>query len=113
MNAKILSTGLVVLSTAFASVNASATTLSHSDHLAPQQAVVITTAPPVEVVEAPGPAPTARHFWIGGHWVWGGSRYVWERGRWETRRPGWEWGRGHWDRIRGGWHWTEGRWHRR
>src|ERR1700689_138093 len=107
MNAKILSTGLLVLCGAFVSTNASARTFENSETVAPAQAVVITTAPPVEVVESTGPAPTANHFWIRGHWVWGGNHYVWERGRWEVRRRDAERWPGRWERGRAGWHWTE------
>lgn len=34
--------------------------------------------------DSPGPAPSAQHHWLAGHWRWFEGAYVWESGRWET-----------------------------
>ena len=68
-------------------------------------------APPVAQTEIIGVAPSADHFWVGGHWYWAGGRYVWRPGYWELRRPGHAWVSGHWDRHPNrGHYWVEGRW---
>lgn len=40
--------------------------------------------PPPVPVEYRTMAPSARHVWIDGDWIWGGSRYNWRPGYWAT-----------------------------
>jgi hypothetical protein len=60
-------------------------------------------APPVVRVEYPGVAPSARHFWVNGHWSYNGREYVWVGGHWDVRRDGYTYVQPHWDRVNGRW----------
>ena len=71
---------------------------------------VVVVAPPVEVVETVGPAPTARHFWVRGYHRWTGAGHVWVPGRWEVRRDGYRWVDARWERFGRGWRFHEGLW---
>lgn len=112
MMPKILASGLLSLTVLAAASTAGAAEFGVTDHLAPTQVVVVRTAPPVEVVERPGPAPSREHIWVRGHWRWDGHRYLWDGGHWEARRVGHSWVPGHWVHARGGWYWVDGHWQR-
>ncbi len=71
---------------------------------------VIVVAPPVEIVETVGNAPSPRHFWIRGYHRWTGSGHVWVPGRWEVRRDGFRWADAYWERWGRGWRFHEGLW---
>ena len=64
------------------------------------------------VVNRP-PAPSPRHVWIEGDWVWRGGVYVHEPGRWVIPDRGAVWIPGHWRSTRRGWYWIPGHWRRR
>jgi hypothetical protein len=73
--------------------------------------VYVREAPPREIVEVIGPAPSPQHVWIAGHYDWRGDRYVWLPGRYEVVREGYRrWEPGHWEHDRNGYFWIEGRW---
>lgn len=55
-------------------------------------------------------APSARHIWIDGDWVWSGGTYVYKPGYWYLPRGRERWVPGHWVRARGGWAWIPGHW---
>jgi hypothetical protein len=77
--------------------------------------VKIRPSAPVVVRSRP-PAPSPRHVWVDGEWVWRGNQYVYTEGRWtEPRYAGARWVPGHWKyhRRRGGWFWVPGHWNRR
>lgn len=74
--------------------------------------VVIRVRPTAPVIVRPV-APSARHIWIDGNWVWRGSNYVWVDGYWAEPRMGHRWVPGHWKHRRGGWFWVPGHWRRR
>jgi hypothetical protein len=108
MNAKIFSAGLLAVAvSAFAG-----TSSAQVVEVDPAPSVVVSAAPPVEIVETPGVAPSADHFWIRGHWGYARGRYVWAPGRWEHRRPGYAWNYGHWARGPHGYSWHRGGWYR-
>lgn len=81
---------------------------------APAQRVYVPQAPPAPRFENRGRAPSARHFWVSGHWQPINGRFVWINGRWDTRREGqrfvqprhhregsrWVYVPGHWERVR-------------
>lgn len=61
---------------------------------------------PEQVVRAPSP----RHVWIPGRWVWRNG-WDWQPGHWELRpqaRASWQ--AGHWESRPRGWVWIEGGW---
>lgn len=73
--------------------------------------VFVRIAPPVAVVETPGPRPGPGHVWIAGYHRWEGGAYVWTPGRWEVPpRARARWVPHHWARRRGGWVFVEGHW---
>lgn len=77
----------------------------------PARRVYVRVAPPRVIVEAPPPAPSARHVWVGGFHRWDGRAYVWVPGRWELGpRAGAVWVSGHWKNTPHGWEWIEGHW---
>jgi len=65
-------------------------------------------AAPKVLVTRPA-APSARHIWVNGHYVYQGGRYVWVKGRWAVPpRARAIWVPGHYDARRGVWvtgHW--------
>ena len=75
------------------------------------QGLVVTTAPPVPVVESVGAPPFAGAIWIGGFWRWNGGAWGWVPGHW-GRAPwrGAVWVPGHWNRGPRGWIWFGGFW---
>lgn len=73
----------------------------------------VTVAPPLPQVEVQLAIPGPNFFWIGGHWLWGGSGYRWAPGRWEQHRPGYGWAPHRWERRGNGWAQQGGRWERR
>ncbi|HVZ96545.1 MAG TPA: YXWGXW repeat-containing protein [Chitinophagaceae bacterium] len=68
--------------------------------------------PAETVVVTRPPAPSARHIWIEGEWVWRGGAYVREPGRWVLPKRGYVWVPGHWKSTRRGWYWIPGHWRR-
>jgi hypothetical protein len=96
---KILVTTALVIAFVFTSTDSSA-----------QVIIRVRPAPPVIVRPV---APSARHIWIDGNWVWRGNNYVWVDGYWAEPRPGFRWVPGHWKHRRGGWFWVPGHWRRR
>jgi hypothetical protein len=79
--------------------------------VSPGAEVVVTEAPPPPRREVIGTAPTARHEWVEGYWVYKNGRYVWISGHWELRpRERAVWVPGHWDHTPRGWVWRPGHW---
>ena len=74
----------------------------------PTTAVV--TVRPAAVITVRPPAPSPRHIWVSGNYVWRGGRYVWVEGYWAPPRPGRYWVEGHWRESRGGYAWVPGHW---
>ena len=73
--------------------------------------VVVRVAPPVAVVEHPGPAPGPTYVWVGGYHRWDGHRYVWVPGHYVVPpRAGGVWVPAHWVARNGGWVFVEGHW---
>jgi hypothetical protein len=74
-------------------------------------AVRVTVAPPPLRVEVRPVAPSPAHVWIGGHWVWRGSRHVWIAGDWaRPPRSGYVWVEPRWVPQAGQWVFYEGYW---
>ncbi len=58
-------------------------------------------------------APSPRHIWIDGEWIWRGGGYQYNNGYWATPPgPGAAWVPGHWKQTRRGWFWKPGHWRR-
>jgi hypothetical protein len=77
----------------------------------PSERVLIQAPPPPppreEIIVT---APSQRHSWVPGHWVWHGE-WVWEPGHWSVKpHPHAAWVPGHWEHHRGGWYWVSGYW---
>ena len=84
-------------------------TLSFTAH-----AQVYVTVRPNAPVFARPVAPSAKHIWIDGEWVWRGGRYEYANGYWVVpSRFGAVWVPGHWKQSRRGWFWKPGHWRRR
>ncbi|MGA2251570.1 YXWGXW repeat-containing protein [Terracidiphilus sp.] len=73
--------------------------------------VVVRIAPPVAVVEHPGPRPGPGYEWVAGYHRWDGARYVWVPGRYD-RPPhaGAHWVAHRWVHRNGGYVLQEGHW---
>ena len=72
--------------------------------------VIIRDAPPPPREEVIVEAPSPRHIWVPGHWVWHGE-WIWEPGHWRMRpHPHAAWIAGYWERRGGGWVWVNGYW---
>ena len=69
--------------------------------------------PAAPVVRARPMAPSRRHVWIDGGWVYRGQGYVWTDGYWVVPRPGMVWVPGRWRRSHRGYIWIPGQWRRR
>lgn len=68
------------------------------------------TAPAVVRTMAPSP----RHIWIDGEWIWRGNGYQYVNGYWAAPpMSGAVWVPGHWKQSRRGWIWKPGHWRRR
>jgi WXXGXW repeat (2 copies) len=76
------------------------------------QRLVIRTRPVAPTIIIRPNAPSARHVWMDGEWVWNGRGYVYREGYWVIPNRGRAWKAGHWKRARGGWYWVPGRWGR-
>ena len=68
---------------------------------------------PAAPVERRTIAPSRRHVWIEGGWVYRGNGYVYTPGYWVVPRPGMVWVPGRWRRSHRGWIWIPGQWRRR
>lgn len=57
-------------------------------------------------------APSPRHVWVSGEYVWRGDDYMYKEGYWAVPpRPGFRWIPGHWQETRRrGWRWIPGHW---
>jgi len=68
---------------------------------------------PVAPVVVRTVAPSPRHVWVEGEWVWVNNAYTWHAGYWaEPPHPREVWVAGHWRRAYGGWNWVPGHWRR-
>jgi len=73
--------------------------------------VIVRIAPPVAVVETPGPAPHPGWVWVSGYHRWDGHRYVWVHGHWaKPPHRGAVWVAHHWEQRNGGWVLVQGYW---
>lgn len=65
---------------------------------------------PVAPVIIRSVAPSPRHIWVDGDWVWRGGSYQYVNGYWmlPPARSGWV--PGHWKQTRRGWVWKRGHW---
>jgi len=74
------------------------------------ETVVVTQAPPAQMVETIPPCPGPTYYWVGGRWVWR-DRWVWAPGFWSPRP--WNqavWVEGHWVHRHHEWVWVNGHW---
>lgn len=71
--------------------------------------VFVQVRPVAPVIVRPA-APSARHIWVDGDWVWRGNGYQYVNGYWmlPPARSGWV--PGHWKQTRRGWVWKRGHW---
>ena len=81
--------------------------------LAASAQVEVRIRPAVPVIRARPIAPSPRHIWIDGGWVYRGNGYVWSDGYWVVPRPGMFWVPGRWRRSHRGYIWIPGQWRRR
>lgn len=65
---------------------------------------------PAAIVKVRPIAPSPRHVWVNGNYVWRGGRYVYVDGYWAPPRSGRHWVDGYWKLKRGGYVWVPGRW---
>lgn len=73
---------------------------------------VVKIRPTAPVIVRPV-APTPRHVWIDGDWVWRGNNYQYVNGYWASPvAVGAAWVPGHWKSTRRGWIWKKGHWRR-
>ncbi|MEP7280243.1 MAG: YXWGXW repeat-containing protein [Bacteroidota bacterium] len=75
--------------------------------------IVVRVRPAAPVVRGRPLAPSPRHVWIDGGWVYRGHGYVWTNGYWMTPRPGMVWVQGRWRHSHRGYVWVPGQWRRR
>jgi hypothetical protein len=85
--------------------------------------VIVTTAAnaqfivkirPVAPVVVRTVAPSSRHIWVDGEWVWRNGGYQYVNGYWAAApMSGAVWVPGHWKQTRRGWMWKPGHWRRR
>ena len=71
------------------------------------------SAPPAPRYEVRTRAPSARHFWVNGHWSHNGREWVWIGGHWNTQRAGYTYVSPHWNREHGHYRFMHGHWVRR
>lgn len=77
---------------------------------ASEQNVAVVTRP-AEVVETRPAAPSSRHIWVDGEWVWQNGHYGWKAGFWVLPQAHQKWMRGYWtQRPNGQWYWVAGHW---
>lgn len=88
--------------------NARAMPAEDVQHFVGQEVILI--APPVEIVETVGVAPSPNHFWVRGYHRWTGAGHVWVPGHWQLRRTGYRWVDAYWQRTGHGWRFHEGVW---
>ena len=91
------------------SSNASAMPAGDAPHFVGQEVVVV-VAPPVEIIETVGVAPSPNHFWIRGYHRWTAAGHVWVPGHWELRRPGYRYVNAYWERYGRGYRFHEAVW---
>jgi len=75
--------------------------------------IEVSIRPSAPVARARPLAPSPRHIWIDGGWVYHGNGYVWSDGYWVVPRPGMFWVPGRWRRSHRGYIWIPGQWRRR
>jgi len=76
--------------------------------------IEVRVRPVAPVIRARPIAPSPRHVWVDGGWVYRGNGYVWTDGYWVMPRPGMIWAPGRWrDTRRHGSIWVPGAWRRR
>ena len=74
------------------------------------QRYYVKVRPTVTVAVRPA-APSNRHVWVEGDWVWRSNAYVWQAGYWAMPpRANDAWIPGHWVRSRRGSYWIAGHW---
>ena len=70
-------------------------------------------APPAARYEVVGRPPSARHFWVKGHWSYNGREWLWVGGHWDMQRAGYTYVAPHWDMEHGHYRFMRGHWVRR
>ena len=88
--------------------SASAMPAEDAPHFVGQEVILV--APPVEIVETVGVAPSPNHFWVRGYHRWTGAGHVWVPGHWQLRRVGYRWVDAWWERSGHGYRFHEGVW---
>ncbi len=59
------------------------------------------------------PAPSPRHIWVNGEWVWQNNNYIYQTGYWTIPERDHIWMKGHWAQWPNGeWYWVKGYWRR-
>ena len=74
--------------------------------------IYVDVAPPVAVVETPGPVPQPGYIWAPGYYRWYNGAHVWVPGRYIAGRPGHHWVPDHWEQRGPHYHYVRGRWAR-
>ena len=72
---------------------------------------VVKIRPEAPVIRVRPIAPSPRHLWVSGEYVWRSGRYEYVEGYWAEppmRRHFWV--EGHWKNTRRGWVWVAGHW---
>ena len=78
---------------------------------APRPMYRVRMAPPPMRVEVTPVAPSPRHVWVAGHWMWRGNRYIWVNGHYRMApRPGHSWVQSRWVNEGGQWVFYDGHW---
>lgn len=78
-----------------------------------QKAFYVKQKPQGKVVVVKPNAPSAKHVWCAGDWVWNPKqkRYVWVDGYWAIPSNNHTvWVNGHWKSTNKGWIWIPGHW---
>ena len=67
--------------------------------------------PPAPKVTTPlDPAPSAKHFWVEGYWLYQRGEYQWQPGVWAESQPGWVWEPARYVQTPSGWVFVDGYW---
>ena len=88
-------------------------TVSASFRVGAQAPIYAPSAPPAPRYEVVGRPPSARQFWVKGHWSYNGRDWVWVGGHWDVQRAGYTYVAPHWDMEHGRYRFMRGHWVRR
>ncbi len=73
--------------------------------------LVFVSKPPAPKVTTPlDPAPSDKHFWVEGFWLYQRGEYQWQPGVWAESQPGWVWEPARYVQTPSGWVFVDGYW---